>query len=63
MARTGEAPLRQIANDFGISEACLHRWPKIADRHDGVEQPAAAATAEDLSGQLREAHKRIKLLE
>jgi transposase len=30
VARKGEAPLRQIAKDFGISEACLHRWLKIA---------------------------------
>jgi hypothetical protein len=32
----GEAPLRQIAKDFGITEACLHRWLKIADREGGV---------------------------
>ena len=38
VARTGEAPLRQIAKDFGISEACLHRWLKIADREDGVDR-------------------------
>lgn len=25
VARKGEAPLRQIAKDCGISEACLHR--------------------------------------
>ncbi len=36
VARKGEAPLRQIAKDFGISEACLHRWLKIADREDGA---------------------------
>jgi transposase-like protein len=38
VARKGEAPLRQIAKDFGISEACLHRWLKIADREDGVDR-------------------------
>ncbi len=25
--------MRQIAKDFDISEACLHRWLKIADRN------------------------------
>lgn len=30
VARKGEAPLRHIAKDFGISQACLHRWLKIA---------------------------------
>ncbi|APE14077.1 transposase [Mycobacterium sp. WY10] len=62
VARKGEAPLRQIAKDFGISEACLHRWLKIADREDGVDRPASPA-ADDMAAQLREAHKRIKLLE
>ena len=62
VARKGEAPLRQIAKDFGISEACLHRWLKIADREDGRGQPASPA-ADDMAVQLREAHKRIKLLE
>ena len=63
VARKGEAPLRQIAKDFGISEACLHRWPKIADREDGRGQPTPPANADELAAQLREAHKRIKLLE
>ncbi|KKB99815.1 transposase [Mycolicibacter arupensis] len=63
VARKGEAPLRQIAKDFGISEACLHRWLKIADRDEGVDRPGYASADKDLSVQLREAHKRIKLLE
>lgn len=63
VARKGEAPLRQIAKDFGISEACLHRWLKIADREDDADQPAPTAAADDVSVQLRDAHKRIKLLE
>lgn len=32
VARKGEASIRLVAKDFGISEACLHRWLKIADR-------------------------------
>jgi transposase len=62
VARKGEAPLRQIAKDFGISEACLHRWLKIADREDGRGQPTSPP-ADDMAAQLRDAHKRIKLLE
>jgi transposase len=30
VARMGDAPLSQIAKDFGISESCLHRWLKLA---------------------------------
>lgn len=60
VARKGEAPLRQIAKDFGISEGCLHRWLKIADRQDGV---GTTTKNPDESTELREARKRIKLLE
>lgn len=62
VARKGEAPLRQIAKDFGVSEACLHRWLKIADREDGVDR-SGSASGGDESVELREARKRIKLLE
>ena len=34
VARKGEAPLNQIAKDFGISEAMLHNWLKKADVED-----------------------------
>jgi transposase len=36
VARKGEAPLSQIANNFGISESCLHRWLKLADVDEGL---------------------------
>lgn len=63
VARKGEAPLRQIAKDFGISEGCLHRWLKIADRDDGIDRGSATSAGPDESAELREARKRIKLLE
>ena len=62
VARKGEAPLRQIAKDFGVSEACLHRWLKIADREDGIDR-LGSTEARDEPAELREARKRIKLLE
>ena len=51
--------LSQIAKDFGISESCLTNWIAIADRQDG-NKPAAAVSD---SGELREARRRIRLLE
>src|SRR5579875_3578270 len=36
VARKGEAPLSQIARDFGVSESCLHRWLRLAGVDDGV---------------------------
>jgi transposase len=59
VARNGGTSLRQVAKDFGISEACLHRWLKIADTDDGL-RPGVTTTE---SAELRELRKRNKLLE
>jgi transposase len=59
VARRGEAPISRIANDFGISKSCLQRWLKIADVEDGVKPGLTQADA----AELREAKKRIRLLE
>ena len=59
VARKGEAPLSQIAKDFGISESCLHRWLKLADIDDGV-RPGVTSRE---SAELRELRKRNKPLE
>ena len=59
VARKGEAPLTQIAKDFGISEACLHRWLKLADVEDGVRPGVTAAEA----AEIRELKKRNRVLE
>ena len=59
VARKGEAPLSQIAKDFGISESCLHRWLKIADVDDGV--CPGVTTSE--SAELRELKRRNHTLE
>jgi len=59
VARKGEAPLSQIAKDFGVSESCLHRWLSLADIEDGV-RPGVTSSE---SAELREARKRVRLLE
>jgi transposase len=59
VARKGEAPLSQIAKDFGISESCLHRWLKLADVDDGV-RPGVSSSE---SAELRELRKRNRTLE
>ncbi len=53
--------LRSLAKDFGISPSWLKRWRAIDDRHSSRSTSSAAAGAE--SEALREANKRIKLLE
>ena len=59
VARKGEAPLSQIARDFGISESCLHRWLKLADADDGIGPGVTSSE----SAELRELRKRNKPLE
>jgi len=51
--------LKQIAADFGISESCLTNWMKTADVEDG-KKPGTTSTEK---AELREARKRIRLLE
>ncbi|PZO67245.1 MAG: IS3 family transposase [Kocuria palustris] len=59
VARKHEAPLSQIARDFGISEATLHNWLRKADVDDGVRPGVTTAEAEELKALKR----RNRLLE
>ena len=59
VARKHEAPLNQIAKDFGISESCLMNWLKKADVEEGVKP----GMTEKEFAELRDAKKRIRLLE
>ena len=58
-ARRGEAPLAQIAKDFGISESCLRNWLRRADIDDGHRPGQTSAE----SVELRELKRRNRLLE
>ena len=51
--------LEQIATDFGIHPMTLSKWLRRADVDAGVKPGVSSAEAADL----REARKRIKLLE
>ena len=59
VARKGQAPLKQIAKDFGISEGSLTNWMKAAD----VEEGRRPGLTDADRAELREAKKRIRLLE
>jgi transposase len=54
-----QAPMSQIARDFGISESCLHRWVKRAEIEDGVREGLTLAE----EAEIRELRKRNRLLE
>jgi len=51
--------ISQIAKDFGISESCLTNWMRQAD----VEEGNRPGKNREESSELREARKRIRLLE
>ena len=66
VARKGEASVSQVARDFGISESCLQRWLKIADREVGLVPPTSGdrgGGGQDSDAELRELRRRNKLLE
>jgi transposase len=51
--------IKQVATDFGFAEWCLRNWLRQADVEDGVKPGSTAAE----NAELREARKRIRLLE
>ena len=59
--RGSDASMAQVAKDFGISASCLKRWLMIDERNSATPSPAGRAANE--FDALREANKRIKLLE
>lgn len=59
VARQHSGSLAQIARDFGISEATVHNWLKRTDIEDGI-RPGVTKVE---SVEMREAKKRIRLLE
>jgi transposase len=65
VARSSDASRAQIARDFGISESCLNRWLKIADREDGLAAPVPAAGTDvgASEAELRDLRRRNKELE
>ena len=64
VARQGDKSRAQVARSFGISESCLARWLRIADRDDGEDRAAPAeASSSSLEVENRELRKRTKQLE
>lgn len=59
VACRGEAPVKQIARDFGISESCLNNWMRAA----AVEAGKRPGVTREESEQLRELRRRNRLLE
>lgn len=59
IARRGDAPIKQVAKNFGIGESCLPNWIHAADVEDGAKPGMIASE----SIELRETRERVRLLE
>src|ERR1700753_3393704 len=59
--RDSDSSMAQVAKDFGISPSCLKRWLAIDERNSARTTGATSPVPE--SDALREANKRVKLLE
>jgi transposase-like protein len=67
VARQGDQSVAQVARSFGVSESCLNRWLRAAEREEAggrVSPPPAAAGGDlDLEAENRELRKQAKRLE
>ena len=67
VARKGDQTRAQVAKSFGISDSCLARWLRIADREDGlaggISKTSAGPSGADLEAENRELRKRAQRLE
>lgn len=61
--RESDASISHVAKDFGISESCLQRWLAKDDQSRAGRGPRRPAAEGGESAELREANKRIRLLE
>ena len=59
VARKGEAPIAEIAKDFGISESCVRNWLAKAAVEDG--RRPGVSTSEP--AELKDLRRRNRLLE
>jgi len=58
--KDSDSSVAQVARDFGISPSCLKRWLTIDERRSSQTSSTRPGGESDA---LREANKRIKLLE
>jgi transposase-like protein len=66
VARQGDRTIADISRSFGVSESCIARWVRIANRQDGLGSPpgqAPAGSAVDLEAENRELRKKAQRLE
>jgi transposase-like protein len=61
--RESDSTIAQVAKDFGVSASCLQRWLAQDEEVSGRSSASAGRSTTSDSAELREAKKRIRLLE
>ena len=59
VARRHDAPMGQVARDFGVSQSCLSRWVRRAEIEDGQREGLTLSE----EAEIRALKKRNRLLE
>jgi transposase len=60
LARLGDKPVREVAQDVGISESCLRNWLTQAARDEGKREGLTSDERRELA-QLRRDKRRLEL--
>lgn len=60
VARRGDLTKAEVAADFGIAEATVHRWCRQADIDDGVKDGLTLAEQAEIV-QLRRTNRRLEM--
>jgi transposase-like protein len=60
VARKGDQTRAQVAKSFGISDSCLARWLRIADREDGLAAASPSSPAGTGSGDLEAENRELR---
>jgi transposase-like protein len=60
VARQGDQSIAKVARSFGISESCLNRWLKIADREDGLSALPVSGGDDPEKRELRRRNKQLE---
>lgn len=60
VARRGDLTKAEVASDFGIAEATVHRWVRQADIDDGIKDGLTSAEQAEIV-QLRRDKRRLEM--
>jgi transposase len=61
LARQGDKPLLQLANDLGISRSCLQNWMRQADADEKPDSERLTSTEKKELAELRKRNRQLEM--